>query len=375
MTILEGKKMVKRNYKMVLTSLLMLTLLVATGFAVTTTNAAPAHEGEESIVVAFDLGHHGYHARESDVSRGVYEQFEAWGYTVVNITEFNSSSLANVDILITFAPRYSIDLPQFTADELQALKNWFNQGEKAVWVTGDSDFGDTNGTVAAGLNDLLIALESNVLVEQASVESELNAGAEYRVRPGTFNTEDDYVAENFYKDNVDLSATGFFHGPAPLIGRLSNGTLVKLENNDAFFNEYKVHWIIAATNNATYKSWINRHSLEGLEYQVHDQDEEGSFVMMTAQEKQVTNGESRLVVSGEAIMTLYRNMLNTTDEYGNPSVNLDLVKNTMEWLSFKVEATTPEEEGGGIVPGFEFIITIIGLAAIIPTINVIRKRK
>ncbi len=354
-------------------------MFAATGKAIPTQNA----QQQDSIVIAFDIGHNGYHTRDFELSEAVYSQLEAWGYQVVNITEFNSSSLSNVDILITFAPTKSITLPQFTTAELQALTDWFNQGNKAIWVTGDSDFSDTNGTVAAGINGLLEAIGSNVLVEQASVESDLNAdGAVYRVRPGTYNTEDAYVVRNFYRDNVNLADAGFFHGPAPLIGKLSNGTLVRLENNDAFFDQYNAHWIIAATNNGTYSSWINRGSLDGLTYQVHDVDEEGSFIMMTAQEKTVSGGKSRIVVSGEAIMTMYKNMFNTTNEAGDPSTNKDLVKNTMEWLSFidipEATTTTAAEESSatsGTTPSFELLIAVISIVTVTTFTTVKRKRR
>ena len=374
--------MSKQNYKLLLTALMMLTLLVVSGAVVSSSTAAPADVGDH-VVVAFDLGHNGNHARDSDMRAEVYQQFEDWGYEVVNITgAFTEDALKDVDILITFS--YSgtqddsiINTAQFTSSELEVLKNWFNSGGKSIWVTADSDFSDPNGVVAENTNKLLEAIGSNVLVEQASVESNLNADDVYRVRPGTFNTEDEYVTRNFYRDNVDLSATGFFHGPAPLIGRQDDGTLVKLENNDAFFEQYNAYWIIAATNNNTYSSWINRGSLEGLQYQVHDLDESGSFVMMTAQKKTVSNGVSRIVVSGEAIMTLYKNMFNTTDEYGNPSVNFDLTKNTMEWLSgVEVTETTPgTTPAGGVIPGFEIIAFLFGMMAIIPVIKYSRKRE
>ncbi len=347
-----------------LMAFMMGALAVSSGFSfLFSSNAALAAE-DNNVVVAIDVGHNANHIFDLG---SIYDELENWGYTVKNITTFTSEALADVDIVLTFTPYRKANASyEFTTDELNAIKAWFDEGGKAIWVSSDSDYDDVEGKSAARVNVLLDKIGSHIFVEQASVESELNAGAPYRVRPGTYNLDDKYVKDNFY-DNFSFSATTFFHGPAPLIGRYDNGTLTQIENNPDFYSQYDVYWVVKATNNDTYKSIIARGSNEGLPYQVHELNEQGDFVMMAVERYAGAKKSSKIVVTGEAIMTDYKNQFNTTDEYDNPSNNYQLVKNTINWMA-KVE-----KKAAGI-PGFEMYTVLMALTLVLVPVY-IQKRK
>ncbi|MEM2996821.1 MAG: hypothetical protein QXK52_04860, partial [Candidatus Bathyarchaeia archaeon] len=86
--------------------------------------------GEGVVVVAVDLSH-----GESDK----YLSFITGNITFVEwrtITEFNAASLSGVKLLIIGQPTVA-----FTPDEISALKSWFLEGGKALWVAADSDYG------------------------------------------------------------------------------------------------------------------------------------------------------------------------------------------------------------------------------------------
>ena len=324
--------------------------------AITTSHVAAA---DTSLVVAIDMAHGGFHATDVKQFLG---NLTSWGYTSKNLTStFTADSLSGVDVLITFPPNVN-DSFQFTAAELTVVKDWFNTGDKGVWAAGDSDFADPNGKVAAGLDKLLEAIGSQVLTEQASLESDLQAGtnAPYRVRAPTFNTNETYIVDNFLKNANNHML--FIHGPAPLLG-VKDGTKVALEGNEAYFKDHNVFWVTRAVNNATYKSTIARVSADGLTYQVHGDSANGDFIVYTAERYAGDKKNSKIIVTAEAIMSDYKSMFNNQDEKLNPTDNNVLVKNSIAWFGVTETASTP---------GFELLGLFI---AIVPLAYYYKKKR
>lgn len=329
---------------------------------------APVVAQDDKVVVGIDLAHNAYHARADDL-HSIFGTLEDWGYEYKNLTSaFTAADLADVDILLTMNPDSKNATFDFTQAEIDAVAAWMDEGAKGLWACGDSDYADEDGDVAKKINVLLEAAGSNILVEQASIESTLNADAAYRVRPGNY-TDDEYVNEHFYAGTFSINKTTFFHGPAPVLGVDSEGNMVALESNQEFFDEYNVFPIVQAVNgnwtadNEIYESSLTRGSLEGLKYQVHELSSTGAFMMMAAQRYVGEAGTSKVVVSGEVIFSDYKEMFSDADEYDNPSNNKILVKNTLAWLS---------AEEAKSAPGFEVLLVLAGLVALVP---IVRRRR
>jgi hypothetical protein len=318
-----------------------------------------ASAADSGMVVAIDMAHGGFHSKDVKFFEG---NLTAWGFTPKNLTDaFTATSLSDVDVLIVFPPNVNSTF-QYTDAELTAVKDWFNTGNKGIWATGDSDFSDSEGKVAAGLNALLESVNSQVLTEQGSVESDLQAGDgsnPYRVRAPNYNN-DSYVETNFLSGANNHMA--MFHGPAPLIG-VKGDSYVALEGDESYFKDHNVFWVVKAVNNETFASTNARASADGLKYQVHDSSSHAEFVMFTAERYAGEKKNSKIVVTSEAIMSDYKGMFTDHDEKNNPTDNNVLVKNTMTWFSTTENAPTP---------GFEFAILFM---AIVPLVILNKKRR
>jgi hypothetical protein len=324
--------------------------------------AVYAADEETAKVVLVDNYYDGYHS-------GDYATFianlTAWGYTFRNLsTSFAAADLTDVDVIITQAPATFSAINYSTADAT-AIKTWFETGDKGLWMAGDSDFADTQGLVASEGNQILEAIGANILLEQTSVESEFNSGAAYRVRAGIYNnetTDNDPIPALINSENKYNSS--YFHGPTAVIAELDNGTYVPIEGNEAMLGEdYDVFWVCKAGFEAD-DSTIVPASADGLPYRAHEANDVGNFVLMAVQEI----GDSRLVVSGEAIFSDYKVMFGNPNEKGDPNNGMEITKNSIGWLSGNL---VPDEGGAGS-PGFEVFFAV---AALITTTAIFRKRK
>ncbi len=301
----------------ILTSIALLIIFVSLGNPV---------KAETNPKVLIDLAHSNTHDVDFD---DFVSDLTAWGFEVVNATgEINATILADVDIFIQTMPGTNL-----TAGESTALADWFATGNKAMWLATDSDF-----TTAAAVdgpiyqNDLLEAVGAKLRFEPSSVESpDVNVEAPYRVLVPIFNRAPG-VASNLTA-NVRM---GFFHGPAILCGW--NGTdyvdleTVTLEN---------VTWVAKTSG----KSVLVETDPTYLAY-AHTEGEEGPFVIMAAEEA----GTNKIVLSGEAIFTIYKHMYGYPGERDYPQDDMILVKNVFNW--FAVETVVDAELAVSAVPTF-----------------------
>ena len=355
----------------------MILFMVSALATITTIQSSAADSG---LVVAIDMGHGGYHA--TDV-KNFLGNLTTWGYTAKNITTtFTADSLSGVDVLITFPPDVN---HTFSTAEKTAVADWFNSGNKGLWATGDSDFSDPEGKVAAGLNAILEAVNSQVLTEQGSIESDLQAGtnAPYRVRAPIYNSNELYVTNNFLSGATNHEM--FIHGPTSLIG-VKDSSYVAIEGNEAYFQDHNVFWIARCVNNATYHSTETRASADGLKYQVHEDSSQSDFIGFTVERFAGTAKTSKIVVTSEAIMSDYKSMFNNWDEKLNPQDNHDLVKNTLAWFAVNETPSTTNPSTGShssgtvslnnikLSPGLEHDSVIIFFLVITPVVLLKRKR-
>ncbi|MFX1514213.1 MAG: hypothetical protein ACFFCQ_16670, partial [Promethearchaeota archaeon] len=133
-------------------------------------------------VVLIDLAHNNLW---KDEFTGFITNLTSWGYDVIlNDIQIMPELLNYTDILITSAPTHYTE--NYTENELVYIKEWFDRGNKGIWVAGKSDY-ETNEW-ALMCNSLLKTIDSRIYFEPGQVGSDTNiAGQTYRVLANEFN--------------------------------------------------------------------------------------------------------------------------------------------------------------------------------------------
>jgi len=161
----------------------------------------------QPVVVAVDLGH-GESSKYLDYIMGNIT-FVAWKVIKGAI---NASVLKGVDILLLGQPTVA-----FSPDEIKAIRDWLNTGNKVLYVAGDSDYGPGGKTIAQ-INDLLAGIGTKLRLEHGAVYSdypEMNAKAYYRLL--TFVEPDSYPGLNTEMLKRDITLPVLMHGPGCVI--------------------------------------------------------------------------------------------------------------------------------------------------------------
>ncbi|MHA2294466.1 MAG: Heimdall-CTERM domain-containing surface protein [Candidatus Hodarchaeales archaeon] len=295
-------------------------LAMVFGFALLLSSIPISAKSAADETVVVDIGQYDY-----DDLEHFLDTLEDWGYTVTEHnstkTEYSSTVLTGADVLVL--PALTKNLSSASVDAIAA---WFEGGSKNLWVSGDSDYGDENATKAASFNRVLEAIDANIFVEATSIESDTNFGAAYRVRPTLYSTTTE--AAKLVMDAPHTSSE--FHGPAAVIGKNSTGHYIAIEDTQPTDVEVVIK---TATN-----SIVNKKSAaSGSIYGIHDQGDEGSFVMMALQ---TFTGGSKLVVTGESIFSDYKHMFEDPGELGIPQDDAYIVYNTFLWFTGGTRDTT-----------------------------------
>ncbi len=241
-----------------------------------TTAALPASTpvGGERVIVAVDLSH-----GESDK----YLSFITGNITFVEwrtIKEFNSASLSGVKLLLIGQPTAA-----FTPDEISALKSWFLEGGKAVWIAADSDYGPGVGYQDTA-NGLLEALGSRLRLDLCSAEDPVqNAKAPYRV---VANVDPDEPVRSDLL--VGISNPVLYHGPGVLAYVKPDGSWVALEAEKP---ENVVRIVKTSTNGK-----IVENSPPAA--RAHTAGQSGSLVLNAAEFVKVGDKMGLVIASGES---------------------------------------------------------------------------
>jgi hypothetical protein len=283
-------------------------------------------------VVLIDDAHYNSHNTFYQAFAGSDQKWSSnlteWGFEVRFLEDsLSPADLTDVDVFIGGFYYGSND---YTPSELAALKTWFDEGNKSVWITGDSDHSDDNGKASGIGNSILKKLGSSAMIEKAAVESDDNMYAAYRVKASVYNTVDEIPAQLL---STVKHGGAEFHGPAPIVGyNYSSGNLVALESPaaEAYFKARNLYWVIKATNNDTHKSTIVYNTPQ-TNWSLHANNAQDSFVMMTAQELGPDNS-CKIVVTGEAPYTTYKAMFNDPGEHGVPQDQYYIVKEVIHWF-------------------------------------------
>ena len=205
----------------------------------------------------------------------------------------------------------------FTPAEVTAVADWFNAGNKFMWVGSDSDYA---GYAYINGNSSLIldAVGSHVYPEAISIsDAYSNCNASYRVVANMTST-DPYVS-----DLVDGVSAVLMHGPTSLYGSSSGaeGTDVVALENTTIPNVYPVLYYGASAT-------IGDSDL--VPPLAHHDGESGNFVAMSVEVAAGEDGTGVIVVSGASAYGDYQPMF-TTEYYDVPLQGNVLVKQTIDW--------------------------------------------
>lgn len=320
-----------------MTSLLVLFVLIVS--SVTAISGA-----DDTVVkVVIDNAHETLHSTDLEDLPG---KLEAWGYTVEVVTdEITADVLDDARILLVPMPEGL----EYSTAELNAIEAWFNAGEVAIWVAGDSDYDGPE--FIPRCNDILSLVGSSIFFENASVEepeAEYNDGSAYRVVVSDWNT------------NCPITAgvsKEVFHGPTFIYG-VKDGNPVNLATT--------------AIDNVT---WVSKSSAGSVIVSPHlspimtpglETGDNGPFVMMAVQEMAGDAKSSKIVLTTEAIFTSYKFMnADGMSEKGNHEIQGEtLLKNTIGWMEIIVK---PSSSNTMLYAGIGIVLVVIIAAAVMLT--------
>ena len=251
-----------------------------------------------------------------------------------------------------------------TADELNAIKKWFDEGGKVLWVAGDSDYGDDSNRQEP-VNKVLQAVGSVLRLEYCAVEdTKSNAGKPYRVL-GLSDKADDEV--KFLVSGVERA---LFHGPGVVVAYV-NGKWVALDKEKPE-NVYRVMW-------TTEKGKIVNHNPpDPNAYSVGD---EGSFVLMAIEV--MPDKKNAVIVTGDAPFDHYTGMykpeIKRPDRYGKeyPQQGAKLFVNIVNWALAEHKGGIWEAAAAPPLAGTTLIlvgVVVVVIIAVIAFLLIKRKK-
>ena len=284
----------------ILTGFIILSLLLLL------VSAVPVARAEKPLVVV--------------VAHGLLEEDIQLTYMMGNITEvewkvitetITFEDIKDADMLIYVQVDTGLEI---TDEELSAIKKWFDQGGKTLWVTGDSDYKGGDYLRIPSTNKILEAVGSVLRNDHTeAVDRVSNCGASYRVAA-------------LIKPDPELAFLGvgvgrpvLFHGPG-IVALYVNGEWKPLYGvgDKPVENVFR----IAITSEGGAISEF----VEPLPH-AYEVGEEGIFTLMAAE---FMDNDNIVVLSVEAPFDHYRGMWTT--EYHE--VELDgpaFVKNIVLW--------------------------------------------
>ncbi|NHI88450.1 MAG: hypothetical protein EAX87_02935 [Candidatus Thorarchaeota archaeon] len=280
----------------------------------------------------------------------------AMGYTVVWARGGINASILSGATGLVMGSCYGAN-NGYTAGEISAIGDWFNAGNKFLWVGYDSDYTslpDAGQWIDNNMTLILEAVHSDVYGEPTAVEDPVNnGGSGYRVVANKTSTNP-YVA-----DIVSGVTEVLMHGPTCLYGASgsSMASPVALETTTVT----DVYPILYTGGNGTINDG------DATDPIVHTNGQQGSFVMMAMQINAGDAGTGNLMVSGASPYGDYQPMY--ASYYNKVLDGYNLVKQAID---FGMQAVQPAG-----APINWILIAGVGGAAVVVIIIVVyfvRKR-
>jgi hypothetical protein len=188
-----SKKISKRATFAAFAAILMASMLVCSIPAIVTASNAPAGSMGKILI---DYSHGQYKASVAYLDDYLRDNLTALGFEVVYVWGgLNDSILTDADGVI-LSNVWDIG-NEFLASEVTALGDWFNAGNKFLWVGGESDFVEASGGqwVLDNMTWVLETVDSHVYLEPTAVQDpDSYSGAPYR------------PVANITTDNQDIAA-------------------------------------------------------------------------------------------------------------------------------------------------------------------------
>lgn len=265
------------------------------------------------------------------------------------VTEpFSDKVLGDLDLLLVGQPTQP-----FKADELQALKTWFNKGGKGLYVAADSDFGPGVNYINHA-NLLLETVGSKLRIDQVSVEMRPAPGpakAPYRI---VGNVDPDQGAEAV-KQGITKGV--LFHGPAALAYVKPDGKWESLATSKPD-NVYRIVQVPGA-------EIVENTAPAGLAHKV---GEKGTWVLLAAEKMSVAGRTNIAIAASESIYGDYEPTWASV-YYDHPLDGPKFVTNLVTWTL--KEVTAPP---GGLDVTTISIIVVVAVVAAAVGFLVLRKR-
>jgi len=239
----------------------------------------------------------------------------------------------------------------FTPEEIFAVADWFNQGNRFLWVAYDSDYPLPGGPFINGNSTLILeAVGSHVYGEHTHVwDNELNCGVNYRPIANVTSRN------SFVADIIEDVSAVLMHGATCLYGSQSDSPSsltnpVSLENTT----------IANVTPFLFYSPAAYIHDSDTLMPIAHHNGDNGSFVACTIETHAGLNKSGVIVVSGSAPYGSYCPM--SADHYYNWT--LDGYRMILQAIEFGMNYTPPIPFEipivlAGLVVGAIFIVLIL----------------
>jgi hypothetical protein len=257
-----------------------------------------SEQGEGKIL--FDYSHGAYKSAAYHVDQRLYTSLFLMGYEVVEVYGgLNTTILADAAGLVL--PKVWGVGAQYLASEITAVGDWFNAGNKFLWVGGESDFDESSGgqSVLDNQTAMLEAVGSHVYHEPTAVQDAVSyAGAPYRPVANVTGT-DPFVAE--IVNGVDAV---FVHSPTLIYG------------SDSATPGEGVSPVALETTSITDVYVLLQHSNNGtivdsdlVAPYAHTDGEVGAFASMTLEVNAGTDGSGVIVVSGGNVIGHYWPMM------------------------------------------------------------------
>ncbi|MBS3795976.1 MAG: hypothetical protein KGY80_13815 [Candidatus Thorarchaeota archaeon] len=293
----------------------------------------PVEASESLGKIVFDYSHGQYNSYlaqgEPDPGPDWYlrNNLTTMGYEVVwAFGGLNASVLSGADALLVGAIYGEEN--GFVPSEIDAVADWFNAGNKFLWIGSDSDYGGQN-YINSNMSWMLEEVGSHVYPEPTSMEDpESNCEASYRVVANE-TSDDPYVEEI-----VDGVSKVVMHGPTCLYGSTSATAgvdAVALEETDIEHVYPLLYYGDAA--------YITDTDL--LPPYAHSSGDEGPLVATTIETSTGDNGTGTVVVSGASPYGDYKPMY-TAEYYDVQLDGYNLVKQAIDWsLTGANDLTSP----------------------------------
>ncbi|MDV3278104.1 MAG: hypothetical protein LYZ69_06520 [Nitrososphaerales archaeon] len=277
------------------------------------------------------------------------------GYTISLINgSLSSSALQNVNVL--FLGKLSDLSLNYTTSEVQAIKSWFQTGDKLLMVSGDSDY-TSNDTADMGwhvgaTNHILTAIGSQLRLEIGEVTDQPGVGASgagFRVYA---NSAQGGVNSQGWANNMTANTQKVrFHGTTNVIG-WSSGKYVDFGS-------------IPSSDTVT---WLYRTSPQGTvglygaaKPYVSAVQSAGQYVLAAAEKIPEGSTYSKVIVAGAGFYGNYVINADTEFSYNITFQGLTFILNAIKWGT--TSEAVPSSLNWPLIIGAAAVIIIIVAAA------------